>query len=67
MMPKYDITFEVVSNQTFVMSIDAKDQQEAEDKGYDKFTHEFDNGNPIPWLKEVNSITVDLISVTPST
>lgn len=62
-MPKYNITFEVVSSQTFIMPIEADDEQKAEEEGYDKFVHEFNSGDPMPWLKDVNNITVDLISV----
>lgn len=64
-MPKYNITFEVVSSQTFIMSVEADDEQKAEEEGYDKFIYEFNNGDPMPWLKDVNNITVDMISVVP--
>lgn len=65
-MPKYNITFEVVSSQTFTMPIEAENEQKAEDEGYDKFIHEFNSGDPMPWLSHVSNITIDMISVVPS-
>lgn len=65
-MPKYNITFEVVSSQTFIMPIEADDEQKAEDEGYDKFVHEFNSGDPMSWLKNVDNITIDMISIVPN-
>ena len=48
------------------MPIEAENEQKAEDDGYDQFIHEFNTGDPMPWLTHVSNITIDMISIVPA-
>jgi hypothetical protein len=64
-MPKFNVTFEVTSTQMFIMPIEAENEEAATDECHDKFVHEFNTGDPMQWLKEVNNINIELMSVVP--